>query len=159
EALGRPSRRRGQLHASGPAGRHHQQCDARVPAGAAKAYARTAKAYAGTAKAHGGTAAAVTLTSAQSDAELHRAMNTRPELLSIIGAVFNEVRTVRAVIDRLLTIDLPVAREVLVVDDGSTDGTADVLATAAAECGASSSRSGSDASFVLITAERNAGKG
>jgi glycosyltransferase involved in cell wall biosynthesis len=57
----------------------------------------------------------------------------RPERLSIIVPVFNEARTVRAVIDRLLTIDLPVPREILVVDDGSTDGTGDVLDRAAAE--------------------------
>jgi len=44
-----------------------------------------------------------------------------PERLSIIVPVYNEARTVRAVIDRLLTIDLPVPREVLVVDDGSGD--------------------------------------
>ena len=51
----------------------------------------------------------------------------RPERLSIIVPVYNEARTVRAVIDRLLTIDLPVPREILVVDDGSTDGTGEVL--------------------------------
>jgi glycosyltransferase involved in cell wall biosynthesis len=49
------------------------------------------------------------------------------ELLSIIVPVFNEEATVRAVIDRLLTIDLPVAREIVVVNDGSTDGTRGVL--------------------------------
>jgi glycosyltransferase involved in cell wall biosynthesis len=49
------------------------------------------------------------------------------ELLSIIVPVYNEESTVGAVIDRLLTIDLPVAREVLVVNDGSTDGTRRVL--------------------------------
>lgn len=49
------------------------------------------------------------------------------ELLSIVVPVYNEEATVRAVIDRLLSIDLPVAREVLVVNDGSTDGTRGVL--------------------------------
>jgi glycosyltransferase involved in cell wall biosynthesis len=96
----------------------------------------------------------VTIPPAQSDPELHRAVTARPELLSIIVPVYNEVRTVRAVIDRLLTIDLPVAREVLVVDDGSTDGTREVLAAAAAD-----PQGGPGSLFKLITAERNAGKG
>lgn len=49
------------------------------------------------------------------------------ELLSILVPVYNEEATVGAVIDRLLAIDLPVAREILVVNDGSTDGTRQVL--------------------------------
>ena len=49
------------------------------------------------------------------------------ELLSIIVPVFNEEATVRAVIERLLSIELPVAREIVVVNDGSTDGTRNVL--------------------------------
>ena len=49
------------------------------------------------------------------------------ELLSIIVPVFNEERTVRAVIERLLSIELPLDREILVVNDGSTDGTRGVL--------------------------------
>jgi len=72
-----------------------------------------------------------------------------PELLSIIVPVYNEVRTVRAVLDRLLAIDLPVAREILVVDDGSTDGTREVLAAATAE----------RLPVTVIHATRNAGKG
>ena len=51
----------------------------------------------------------------------------RAELLSIVVPVYNEVRTVRSVIDRLIAIDLPVAREIIVVNDGSTDGTREVL--------------------------------
>jgi glycosyltransferase involved in cell wall biosynthesis len=49
------------------------------------------------------------------------------ELLSIVVPVYNEEATVRAVIERLLAIDLPVPREILVVNDGSTDGTRGVL--------------------------------
>ena len=49
------------------------------------------------------------------------------ELLSIVVPVFNEEATVGAVIERLLAIDLPVAREILVINDGSTDGTRAVL--------------------------------
>ena len=48
-------------------------------------------------------------------------------LISIVVPVFNESATIRAVIDRLLTIDLPAAREIIVVDDGSSDGTYAVL--------------------------------
>jgi glycosyltransferase involved in cell wall biosynthesis len=49
------------------------------------------------------------------------------ELLSIIVPVYNEVRTVRHVVDRLLQIPLPLDRQIVVVNDGSTDGTARVL--------------------------------
>jgi glycosyltransferase involved in cell wall biosynthesis len=49
------------------------------------------------------------------------------ELLSIVVPVYNEEATVRAVIERLFAIDLPVDREILVVNDGSTDGTRAVL--------------------------------
>ena len=86
-------------------------------------------------------------------------MNSRPELLSIIVPVYNEVRTVLAVIDRLRAIDLPVAREILIVNDGSTDGTRDVLASL--EPGTSGSRIPGPGSrpVTVIHAERNAGKG
>ena len=79
--------------------------------------------------------------------------HTDPELLSIIVPVYNEVRTVLAVIDRLQAIDLPVAREILVVNDGSTDGTREVLESASA--GIRDPGSG----IRIIHAERNAGKG
>ncbi len=49
------------------------------------------------------------------------------ELISIVVPVYNEARTVRQVIDRLLQIPLPAPREIIVVNDGSTDGTREVL--------------------------------
>jgi glycosyltransferase involved in cell wall biosynthesis len=73
----------------------------------------------------------------------------RPELLSIIVPVYNEVRTVAAVIERLRAIDLPVPREMLIVDDGSTDGTREILAGIRDE--------GSEIRILL--ADKNAGKG
>jgi glycosyltransferase involved in cell wall biosynthesis len=48
-------------------------------------------------------------------------------LISIIVPAYNEVRTIAAVIDRLLTIELPAPREIIVVNDGSSDGTRGVL--------------------------------
>ena len=49
------------------------------------------------------------------------------ELISIVVPVYNEEATVGQVIDRLLAIELPIPREILVVNDGSTDGTRTVL--------------------------------
>lgn len=48
-------------------------------------------------------------------------------LLSIVVPVYNEAGTVAAVIERLLSIDLPLPREIIIVNDGSTDGTREVL--------------------------------
>lgn len=84
-------------------------------------------------------------------------MSNRPELLSIIVPVYNEVRTVRAVIDRLLAIDLPIAREILVVDDASTDGTRDILDEVLRERSVGPAEGGH--SVQVLRAERNAGKG
>jgi glycosyltransferase involved in cell wall biosynthesis len=72
-----------------------------------------------------------------------------PELLSILVPVFNESRTVTSVIDRLMTVDLPVAREIIVVNDGSSDGTREVL----------DAHPGQGGSLRIVHVERNAGKG
>jgi glycosyltransferase involved in cell wall biosynthesis len=71
------------------------------------------------------------------------------DLLSIIVPVYNERRTVRSVVDRLLAIDLPIAREIVVVDDGSTDGTREELGAALSQ----------GVEFTYVEAARNEGKG
>jgi glycosyltransferase involved in cell wall biosynthesis len=71
------------------------------------------------------------------------------ELLSIVVPVYNEEHTVRAVIERLLSIDLPIPREILVVNDGSTDGTRGVL----------DALPGSGEALRILHAEVNGGKG
>jgi len=85
-------------------------------------------------------------------------VNSRPQLLSIIVPVYNEVRTVLAVIDRLRAIDLPVAREILIVNDGSTDGTRDVLEDLRNRLPPEAELN-SGSRVTVIHAERNAGKG
>jgi glycosyltransferase involved in cell wall biosynthesis len=69
--------------------------------------------------------------------------------LSILMPVFNERSTVEAAIDDALTAELPVEiRQLVVVDDGSTDGTRELLA----------SREWPDGVEVVYH-ERNRGKG
>ena len=69
-------------------------------------------------------------------------------LISIVVPVYNEARTVAAVIQRLIAIDLPAPREILVVNDGSTDGTRDVLDQVMQR-----------PELRIIHAEKNGGKG
>jgi len=71
-----------------------------------------------------------------------------PHLLSIVVPVYNEARTVAEVIERLIAIDLPVGREILVVNDGSTDGTREAL-----------DRIPARPELRIIHAARNGGKG
>ncbi len=74
---------------------------------------------------------------------------TRSEpIVSIIVPVFNEAGTVTAVIERLLTIEFPAPREIIVVNDGSTDGTRAAL---------DGMRPNSAVQIVHV--ERNRGKG
>ncbi len=50
-------------------------------------------------------------------------MTIKPfELLTIVVPVYNEGATLRGALERLLKTELPIATEILVVDDGSTDG-------------------------------------
>lgn len=69
--------------------------------------------------------------------------------LSILMPVFNERETVRAAIEEVLATDYPIdGIELVVVDDGSTDGTAEVLAELS-----------QDPRVTLVSHQQNAGKG
>ena len=52
-------------------------------------------------------------------------------LLSVIVPVYNEAETVAELLERVLAVELPM--QVIVVDDGSTDGSRDIVARFAAE--------------------------
>src|SRR6185503_10493137 len=46
-------------------------------------------------------------------------------LLSVLMPVYNERRTLRSILERVRSVDLPT--EIVIVDDGSTDGTREIL--------------------------------
>lgn len=54
---------------------------------------------------------------------------SRPiERISVLIPVYNEERTILELIRRVRAVELPYQREIVVVDDGSTDGTREALA-------------------------------
>ncbi|MFH1724581.1 MAG: glycosyltransferase family 2 protein [Elusimicrobiota bacterium] len=55
--------------------------------------------------------------------------------LSIVIPIYNEARTARELLDRVLGVELPIEREVLVVESGSTDGTREIVEEYAARGG------------------------
>jgi glycosyltransferase involved in cell wall biosynthesis len=71
----------------------------------------------------------------------------RYSLLSVIVPVFNERTTVAEVIRRIRAVRLPVDVEVIIVDDGSTDGSDKVLAAV------------EDSTVRIINHPHNKGKG
>lgn len=68
--------------------------------------------------------------------------------LTIVMPVYNERATLRVALDRLLAVEMPVPTEILVVDDGSTDGCTDLI-TDLVDSGA----------VKLLTQNPNQGKG
>ncbi len=67
-------------------------------------------------------------------------------LLSVVMPVFNEVATIEEIVRRVLAVPLRI--QLIVVDDGSTDGTGEVL-----------DRLRGPLSFTLVRQPRNLGKG
>jgi len=73
--------------------------------------------------------------------------STRYRKLSVIVPVFDERNTVVEIVRRMRAVELPVDLEIVIVDDGSTDGTGDVL------------RQLADSTVRVVLHEHNKGKG
>ena len=67
--------------------------------------------------------------------------------LTIIIPCYNEIETIDSILEKVLEVELEVEREIVVVDDGSTDGTRDYL------------RSLDDDQFKIVLHQANRGKG
>jgi glycosyltransferase involved in cell wall biosynthesis len=68
--------------------------------------------------------------------------------LSIIMPAYNEAKTIREIVARVMAVDLPgLEKELIIVDDGSTDGTGDYL------------RDITDPNIRVFFQPQNAGKG
>jgi glycosyltransferase involved in cell wall biosynthesis len=81
-------------------------------------------------------------------------MNSAPSadgapVLSVLMPVCNERRTLRTIIRRVLESEIPVPLEIIAVDDGSTDGSADLLRELAS----------ADSRIRPLFHDRNLGKG
>ncbi|MFA5139669.1 MAG: glycosyltransferase family 2 protein [Elusimicrobiota bacterium] len=70
-----------------------------------------------------------------------------PKKLTVLIPVYNEARTVEALIERVRAVKLPLEKELIAVDDGSIDGTAAILERLAKD------------GLILLRHERNQGKG
>jgi glycosyltransferase involved in cell wall biosynthesis len=70
----------------------------------------------------------------------------RDPLVSVVVPVFNEAATIEEIVRRVLAV--PLRMQLIVVDDGSTDGTRDIL-----------TRLARDHEFTLLLQPRNLGKG
>ncbi len=54
-------------------------------------------------------------------------MPISPRLLSVIIPVYNEQATIGQVVEKVCTVEIPIEKEIIIVDDGSTDGTAQII--------------------------------
>jgi len=67
--------------------------------------------------------------------------------LSVIMPAYNEAATIKKAIEKVLAVEIPAEKEFIIVDDGSTDGTREIL------------KQVSDSRIKLLFHEKNQGKG
>ena len=67
--------------------------------------------------------------------------------LSIVIPAYNEKNTIREIIARVEKADMGMRKEIVIVDDGSTDGTREILASLPKE------------KYIILYQEKNKGKG
>jgi glycosyltransferase involved in cell wall biosynthesis len=72
-------------------------------------------------------------------------------LLSVVMPVYNEKATIRKIVERVMSVRLPVDLELIIVDDCSSDGTREVLEQLEQDM--------QDKQIRLVLHERNRGKG
>src|SRR6266540_2072355 len=88
---------------------------------------------------------------------MHAAENAA-SLLSVVVPVYNEAHTIREILGRVARV--PVPKVVIVVDDGSTDGTTQILRDLEASPQVLTRESGAiPFSFEVVVHEKNRGKG
>ena len=74
-------------------------------------------------------------------------------LLSVVIPVYNEAETLQQLVDRVCAV--PIRKQIILIDDCSTDGTRDLLAGYASK----SNPAGDDNTFHVLFHEKNRGKG
>jgi glycosyltransferase involved in cell wall biosynthesis len=77
---------------------------------------------------------------------LNTALDGRAPVVSIIVPAFNEIDTIQTVVDALVA--LPIEKQIVVVDDGSSDGTREIISSLKNRPG-----------FDICLHEKNSGKG
>jgi glycosyltransferase involved in cell wall biosynthesis len=71
-------------------------------------------------------------------------------LISVVVPVYNEAQTIRSILDRVEAVSLPFDKEIIVIDDCSSDGTREILMNHECKC---------KANFRVVCHETNKGKG
>mgnify|MGYP000980425186 CR=1 FL=1 len=70
--------------------------------------------------------------------------------LSIIIPVYNEAGTVAQIVEKVQALDLGMEKELIIVNDGSSDGTREALAPVMMQTAAGPQKSGAGRSFTIL---------